>query len=663
MEPELLTTGTAPTIESPEETGGAAVPDAPVTDSPVTDTPVSGTPAEASEGVSQETEAPRPPRFRRLRAFLLHRENAARAVFVIGPWLTYLMVEYLNNNDPFHSLTTEQVTLNLMWYYLIFWLFRLVLGRKGLAAWTASAACFLFALANHYVLTFRGRIIFPCDLFSIGTAANVAGNFDYTPDKNVWIAAGILAGYWVLLLLSHLVFHPKGRQRLRLPAAVASWTAIAVYLYVFFCTPLLPTIGIYAQQWKTQANGFLLNFMTALRYSFVSAPEDYSAEAAQAIADRVDRLPDSASDLEPPENLIVIMNESFADMTAAFPNLELTADPLPFFHSLTENTVKGTMISPVTGGGTANVEFEFLTGDSLAFLPSSTVAYQLYCYDGMPSMVSQVREQGYRTIAFHPYLSSGWNRTSVYSWMGFDQQYYRDDVQDPAIIRKYVSDSSDYRQLYRWTEEQDGPTFLFNVTMQNHSGYAQGWRNLERTVEVAAPGSADSVTTQFFSLMLESDKAIQELVEHYSACDERTMVVFFGDHQPPLSREFYEKLYGKPLDSRTIEEVFQEYQVPFFIWANYDIPEQEGLVISSNYLGTLTARLAGLPLTGYQKLHAELMEDLPVATTIGFMTADGTIVENEEDLPEELRQRYSDYRIMAYNHLFDEDEHPEGFYD
>ena len=233
----------------------------------------------------------RPPRFRRLRAFLLHRENAARAVFVIGPWLTYLMVEYLNNNDPFHSLTTEQVALNLMWYYLIFWLFRLVLGRKGLAAWTASAACFLFALANHYVLTFRGRIIFPCDLFSIGTAANVAGNFDYTPDKNVWIAAGILAGYWVLLLLGHLVFHPKGRQKLRLPAAIASWAAIAVYLYVFFCTPLLPTIGIYAQQWKTQANGFLLNFMTALRYSFVSAPEDYSAERAQELANEIDQQP------------------------------------------------------------------------------------------------------------------------------------------------------------------------------------------------------------------------------------------------------------------------------------------------------------------------------------------------------------------------------------
>ena len=659
MEPELLTTGTAPTIEFPEETGGAAVPDA-----PVTDTPVSDAPAEASEGVSQETEAPRPPRFRRLQAFLLCRENAARAVFVIGPWLTYLMVEYLNNNDPFHSLTTEQVALNLMWYYLIFWLFRLVLGRKGLAAWTASAACFLFALANHYVLTFRGRIIFPCDLFSIGTAANVAGNFDYTPDKNVWIAAGILAGYWVLLLLGHLVFHPKGRQKLRLPAAIASWAAIAVYLYVFFCTPLLPTIGIYAQQWKTQANGFLLNFMTALRYSFVSAPEDYSAERAQELANEIDQHPAVSSGLELPENLVVIMNESFADMAAAFPNLELTEDPLPFFHSLTENTVKGTMISPVTGGGTANVEFEFLTGDSLAFLPSSTVAYQLYCYDGMPSLVSQLKKLDYHAIAFHPYLSSGWNRTSVYPWMGFDRQFYQEDVENPRLIRKYVSDSSDYEQLYRWTDETEGPAFLFNVTMQNHSGYAQGWNNLDRSVEAAAPdGASSSAVAQYLSLAKESDNAIRELIEHYSASDERTMVVFFGDHQPPLGSDFYKAVYGKNLDDRTTEEVFQEYAVPFFIWANYDIPEAEDLTISANYLGTLTAYLAGLELTGYQKLHWEMMSQLPVATTIGFMLPDGTVTDREDDLPEEARTLYEAYRILAYNHLFDEDSHPDGFYD
>jgi len=622
--------------------------------------PPSGPEKAASEGVAPLSR--RCEWLSRLKAALQDRENAARAVFLLGPWLTYLMVEYLNNNDPFHSLTTEQVALNLLWYYLIYWAFRLLLGRKGMAALVSSAACFLFGLANHYVLTFRGRIIFPCDLLALGTAANVAAYYDYTPDRSIWIAGGILAGYWVLILLAHLLFHPKGRQKLRLPTVLLSCAAMAVYLYAFFFTPLLPSIGIYAQQWKTQANGFLLNFMTSLRYSFVSAPEDYSEDYAQEIAEEVSYLPDHSSGAEPPENLIVIMNESFADMADAFPNLELTEDPLSYFHSMTENTVKGTMISPVTGGGTANVEFEFLTGDSLAFLPSSTVAYQLYLYDGIPSLVSQLKALNYHAIAFHPYLSSGWNRTSAYSWMGFDDQYYEEDVQEPQLLRKYVSDLSDYQQLFRWTDETEGSTFIFNVTMQNHSGYAQGWNNLEPTVEAAGPMEATSVTTQYFSLIKASDNAIQTLVEHYQNSDERTMIVFFGDHQPPLGNNFYKALYGKNLDDRTIEEVFQEYEVPFFIWANYDIPEADDIVISANYLGTLTACLAGLELTDYQNLQMQLMEQLPVATTIGYMTADGTIAENEEDLPRETQELYEKYRIMAYNHLFDEENHPEDFY-
>ena len=245
-----------------------------------------------------------------------------------------------------------------------------------------------------------------------------------------------------------------------------------------------------------------------------------------------------------PENLIVIMNESFADMQASFPQLELSEDPLTFFHSLKENTIRGTILSPVSGGGTANVEYEFLTGGSLAFLPAGTVAYQLFAYDGLPSLSSQLKDAGYYNVAFHPYLSSGWNRTSVYKWLKFDRQLYDEDVKDPYIIREYISDFSDYEQLYQLTEEIDQPTFIFNVTMQNHSGYSQGWNNLGKTVRVTGGAKNTYPAIQYFSLMKESDRALQELIEHYSASDERTMVVFFGDHQPPLGTDFYKDLYG-----------------------------------------------------------------------------------------------------------------------
>ena len=602
----------------------------------------------------------RPGRWRRAWRFLTCGENLQRLLFLLGPWLAFFMVEVLNKNNPFTALNATQVTLNAIWYYCIFWLVRMVTGRRLLGSAAAAGLCFFIGLANHYVLTFRGRIIFPCDLLGLQAAANVAADYDYTPTKPVYIAGAILLCYWLLLFLLHRATHSKGRQKLRKVTVFGSCAAIALYVYVFLFTPLLPTIGIYAQQWKTQANGFLLNFMAALRYSFVSAPEDYSTEEAQRIAASYTAL---EGDGQIPENLIIIMNESFSDMQASFPGLELSSDPLAYYHSLTENTIKGTLVPPVTGGGTANVEFEALTGGSLAFLPSSTVAYQLYLYDGVPSLVSEMENLGYHSIAFHPYLSSGWNRTSVYPWMGFDVQYYQEDVQDRQDIRQYVSDSCDYQQLYRWTEESQEPTFIFNVTMQNHSGYTQGWNNLERTVNVEGQTQGSkTATTQYFSLMEQSDKAIQELIEYYSQSDESTMIVFFGDHQPPLGNDFYEELYGKPLDQRTTDEVLQQYETPFFIWANYDIPEAQDLRISSNYLSVLTRQAAGLPLSGFDVMLSELMEVLPVATTVGYVTADGTVYENAEDLPEDIRALYRDYELMAYNYLFDEDEHPDGFY-
>ena len=619
-------------------------------------------PAAPEDGAAPSPETPEKPKRRfRLPQWVRQRVTAARAAFLLGPWLSYIMVEVLNNNNPFTAHSTEQDLLNLIWYYLIFWLFRMILGRKVLAGGVSAVVCFLFGLANHYVLSFRGRIIFPCDLLTLDTAAVVAKSYDYTPDKQIWIALAVLGGYLLLLLLAHIVYHPKGRQRLGRKLLWGSIAGMVIYLFAFFFTPLLPTIGIYTQQWRTQQNGFLLNFTTAIRYSFVSEPDGYDADkvAQTARSYRSQSVTDAG---ELPENLIFIMNESFADLTAAFPNLELSEDPLAFYHSLTENTVKGTMISPVTGGGTANVEFEYLTGDSLAFLPSSTVAYQLYLYDGCPSLVSQAKDLGYHTIAFHPYLSSGWNRTSVYPWLGFDEVHFQEDVQDPQYIRNYVSDLSDYEQLFRWTEESAGPTMIFNVTMQNHSGYSQGWNNLSGDVTVTGGAKPSSITTQYFSLMKESDQAIQALVEHYSQVEEKTLIVFFGDHQPPLGNTFFETLYGKKLDERDPEEVQQAYETPFFIWANYDIPEQDDLRISSNYLGVLAAEVAGLPLTGYQQLLSRLMDALPVASTAGYVTAEGQITQEVEELPGYVQSLYREYELAAYNHLFDEKHHPEDFF-
>ena len=571
----------------------------------------------------------------------------ARLVFLLGPWVCLWMVETLNENDVFSDLYAWQVLMNMIWYYILFAVLRLVLGRIRRACALGICLAFLVGLVNHYVLRFRGRILFPADVTAWRTAANVADGFDYSMDAYIMQAAVLLTAYLFLVLVC-----PPQRKRARipLPFALAAWGAVLGYCFAFFCTGALPALGIYTQQWVTQRNGFLLNFTVALRYSSVEKPADYSHDKVLELMEQYPALEGDPD--RQPTNLIVIMNESFADFTV-FDDFEASEDPTPFLHSLEENTVKGWMYAPVTGGGTATVEFEYLTGLSSLFQPPHTVAYQLYVEEGMPSLAAVAGSQGYETTAFHPYKSSGWNRVLAYDYLDFDRQMYEEDVVDPYYIRHYVSDRSDYEMIFRTTREQEGDTFFFNVTMQNHSGYAQGWNNLERTIDLPDRlARTDSSARQYFALARESDDALRELIGYYSQQDEPTMIVFFGDHQPPLTNSFYEELYGKKLSERTTEEVLRQYAVPFFIWTNYDIQEEQDVVISPNYLGVLTARLAGLPMTGFMNFLSQLYEELPAVTPVGFVTGDGQYLARSE-LNEEQRRLLDIYETLNYCGMVD----------
>ena len=571
----------------------------------------------------------------------------SRLVFLLGPWVCLWMVEILNQNNVFRDLYVWQVLMNMVWYYILFVFLRLVLGRNRRAAALGVTLAFLVGLVNHYILRFRGRILFPAYVTAWRTAANVAEGFDYSMDLYIVQALILLVAYLSLVCMCQ---PQKKRARLPLPVSGLALVCIVGYCYAFFFTSMLPTLGIFTQQWVTQRNGFLLNFTVALRYSSVEKPEGYSEETVLELMEEYPGLEGDESATKP-TNIVVIMNESFADFSV-YDRFSCSEDPMPFLHSLEENTVKGWMYSSVTGGGTATVEFEYLTGFNSIFQPPHTVAYQLYVEENMPSLAALAGTQGYETTAFHPYKASGWNRIIAYDYLNFDRKLFDEDVVDPWYIRNVISDISDYEVIFDTTEEQDS-TFFFNVTMQNHSGYAQGWNNLERTIDLPAElSAADNTAEQYFALLRESDLALEQLINYYKNLDEPTMVVFFGDHQPPLRNEFYEQLHGKALSERTTEEVMRQYEVPFFIWTNYDIEEQQDVIISPNYLGVLTAQLAGLPMTGFMNFLSQMYEELPAVTPVGIYTKDGQFLEQGE-LNETQQEWMKNYEILNYCGMVD----------
>ena len=130
------------------------------------------------------------------------------------------------------------------------------------------------------------------------------------------------------------------------------------------------------------------------------------------------------------------------------------------------------------------------------------------------------------------------------------------------------------------------------------------------------------------------------------------MIVLFGDHQGKLTTAFYEQLFGKNTDYLTPEENQMEYITPFMIWANYDIQEAKDVMLSTNYLGMLTAKAANLPMTNYMKFLQNLYEELPVINTNGYITPDGKLTEEAEELTETQQELLKQYQSLAYCNLF-----------
>ena len=348
------------------------------------------------------------------------------------------------------------------------------------------------------------------------------------------------------------------------------------------------------------------------------------------------------------------MDESFADLSIIGDNFNTTEDVLPFFDSLAENTIKGYALSSVYGGGTPNSEYEFLSGNSLAFLPTGAIVYQQYIKSNSYSMLSNLKQLGYSCYATHPYLSSGWMRSTVYPLLGFDTFTFLDDYPQQNLVRDYVSDQEMFDYIIRLYEnniEMNSHQFIFGVTMQNHSGYDYTGDNFTETIKLKCYTNAYADVEQYINLIHETDTALHNLVDYLSTIDSPILLVFYGDHWPGLNTDFYEEVHGSALTS--LNETIYEYTVPFFIWANYDIDEQYVNLTSLNYLSNYVYNAAGIALPAYNQQLAQIQQHIPAINSQGYYSMDNGSFIPIDDATGEEAYWLNFYNQLEYNCMFD----------
>lgn len=596
----------------------------------------------------------------------------SRIFLFITPVLCIFLGDRFNDyhlSEMTRRIISWQFWFNLVIYTTLLLVIYVILNRVQYTCIIVLSAAFIMHIANYYVWVFRGCPILAADLQSAATAFNVADNFSYSLDlTGIWGVVYILSFTAMLLSL-------KGYKGPRLKQRMYAVGACAIYIcffnILFIQTNFVPE-HVKHDVWKPQRtyakNGNALSFLMSWSSIRIEKPKNYSIEEIEKITKRYpsDNAAKTTAPGEKPPNIIAIMNESLADLNYNSP-IELSEDYLPFLHSLTENTVKGKLYVSIQGANTANSEFEFLTGNSMNFLPYRSIPYNEYIKDTTPSMAHTLKAQGYSGVnAYHPFKSSGWSRTIAYPALGFNkcrfQEYYV-KKNNFDLVRNYISDEADFRQIIADYEasrkKTDSPFYLFNVTMQNHGGY-NGKRGLVEpkiTIKDAALNNPEA--EQYINLAKMSDDAFKMLVKYFKKVDEPTLIVMFGDHQPPITNLFYNNQFGKDVENLTPEEEANWYSTPYVIWANYDIEEKE-LDMSANYLSSYVMNLAGNKLTGYNKYLLELQKELPAISAVCYMDKTGEIHKYDEKT--EYDALLATYHMLQYNQMFDKEHRADDFF-
>lgn len=582
--------------------------------------------------------------------------------FAIVPIISFYLMEAFEHN-ALAEVRQEAQWFNILIFELIAWTLYLLIGRMTTALRIELALALAFGLTNHYVMAFRSTPFVPWDLLSVRTAASVAQNYDFTPTPRMIVVTVL----FVLLMVAVRVLRkvPRIKLPIRLGSAVLCGLALCLfvntlqqetfqnkhYLYPFLFTPA----------YMTKVNGMAVTFAMDLAYVAVDKPEGYSAEEAQktleqygntdnVFADDEENTNDAKNRGEDANNkdlpnIIVIMDEAFSDL-AVVGDLETNEDYMPFMHKMqqgADHTITGYAQVSVCGGNTANSEFEFLTGNTMSFLPSGSIPYQQYITKDTPSLASYLASLGYETYAQHPYYASGWNREKVYPLLGFEHLNFIDDYANKTYVRKYVSDDADMQHIIdTYENKEDGkPAFIFNVTMQNHGGYTDAFSDLSE--DVHATNYNSEVLDRYLSLIRLTDQSLEKLVDYFSTVDEKTVIVFFGDHQPSdtVAAQVQDSML-LPGESVPDEQLRKRYQVPYLVWANYDIDGATQQNTSLNYLSAEVLKAAGVPTDAYQNFLLDLQKSYPVMSAAGRTDA--------SDADENM---LNTYKKLQYYNLFE----------
>ena len=495
-----------------------------------------------------------------------------------------------------------------------------------------------FDVINYLVKAARGSTIAISDIYAIKTAISVSNSITIELDKRFWV--GIISLIFIIaVFVTFRNYFTEERHEIKI-------RILEIFIGVLFIVTLSKT-NLYREWPLWDLNDTYRNIgspITILRMTQdlkVKPPIGYNKLEAGKILKHYEKKENSGrnSNIDEYPNIIVIVNESFCDYYNSYK--DGYSNPIENFTELSkgENAVSGIMFSSEFGGKTSNVEYEFLTQNTTRVLPRGSYVFQQYISRSVKSsLVEHLESLGYKTSAIHPWENFAYSRNKVYPLFGFDNIKFKDDIEglEKNFNNDFFSDRSTYRELLRQINDKKKNEKLFEyvLTVQNHIGYLN-------TDPKQIDYSDDLHTNVYMQLLHESSEALNELIDELKNKDEKYILLFFGDHQPNLDDS----------DSGIEREIVQ-YEIPFLIWANYDIEEQYNITTSTVYLQNLLLKSAGVEFSTMNNYMEELYNTYPIITKRFYGDKEGIIYREDNDRTRNYG-KIEEYDKVSYYRIFE----------
>lgn len=529
-----------------------------------------------------------------------------------------------------------------------------------------AIAAFVITLINYYKVSMTATPLSIGD-FSLVTRLGsiVSLNSGAIAVSALTAAAVVLCVLW-LIGLGFLTRFCRLQWRWSVIGGVLSWGAFTVLFWgvpeALFFVPLQVSTAQAMEQSTVNdyCSSSLLGLWRGLYYTAHQSYETASLDELLVMID-ADDSESSASDPEDQPNIILLLSESFFDVTE-LDGVSYDEDPVAGYHALLEESVSGTFYTQSLGYGTCNIELCVLTGLNTGLLSGEDLySFSADAFEKLPSVPSVLADSGYYTAFLHTYNDSVYGRSLIYPALGFDDLYFSSDF--GAFFEPVLGYSGDSYWTYMQTriagglysdellteliiakyedarEAGEDQIFLFAVSMQNHQPYNNGKYDADEiTVSVEADGlSAEAMEslTAFVQGCHDASEALTALTDYYRDCEEPTIIIFFGDHRPGLGTtdgsSVYQQLGIASTDKTewSLEDYAELYSTDYLIWANDEslLPQDAGTTLdtSCNYLGAMILELANVELPAYWQLISSLSGTRLIDTVSYHLGTDGTL--------------------------------------